>query len=116
MVKRESSRAWGGLISSIVIFVFSLGFFSNADEFIGGINKWSSNLQSDILGISASIVNPGASYNAEEGIATVRNQMFDLMVKKPYMLMQYGTTEVDEERVNEFFRIDPIVRSRKTTR
>ena len=47
-------------------------------------------------GFIASIVNPGASYNAEEGIATVRNQMFDLMVKKPYMLMQYGTTEVDE--------------------
>ncbi|WP_338473311.1 conjugal transfer protein (plasmid) [Niallia sp. XMNu-256] len=109
MIKRESSHAWGGLISSLVIFVFSLGFFSNADEFIGGVNKWSSNLQSDILGISASIVNPGASYNAEEGIATVRNQMFDLMVKKPYMLMQYGSTGVDEGRVNEMLSIDPIL-------
>src|SRR4051794_36272022 len=108
MVKRESSRAWGGLVSSITIFVFSLGFFSNADEIIEGVNEWSSNLQSDILGISASIVNPGAAYNAEEGIATVRNQMFDLMVKKPYMLMQYGTTEVDEGRVNELLEMDPI--------
>ena len=113
MIKREISRAWGGLISSIVIFVFSLGFFSNADEIIGGINKWSSDLQSNILGISASIVNPGASYNAEEGIATVRNQMFDLMLKKPYMLMQYGTTEVDDGTSKYILSIDPILEAEK---
>lgn len=109
MVKRESSRAWGGLISALIIFIFSLGFFSNAGKFLGGVNEWSSDLQSDILGVSASIVNPGASYTAEEGIATIRNQMFDLMVKKPYMLMQYGTTEVDEGRVNDLLAVDPIL-------
>ncbi|MCK6208476.1 CD3337/EF1877 family mobilome membrane protein [Bacillus infantis] len=109
MVKRESSRAWGGLISALIIFVFSLGFFSNAGKFLGGLNEWSSNLQSDILGVSASIVNPGASYTAEEGIATIRNQMFDLMVKKPYLLMQYGTAEVDEGRVNDLLAVDPIL-------
>ena len=82
-------------------------------KYIGGINKWSSNLQSNILGISASIVNPGASYNAEEGIATVRNQMFDLMVKKPYMLMQYGTTEVDDGTCKYILSIDPILEAEK---
>lgn len=109
MIKRESSRAWGGLISSLVIFVFSLGFFSNASTVLKGINEWSSNLQSDVLAVSASIVNPGASYTEEEGIASIRNQMFDLMVKKPYMLMQYGTTEVEESRVNDVLSIDPII-------
>ena len=100
MVKRESSRAWGGLISALILFVFSLGFFSNAGKILGGVNDWSSELQSNILAVSASIVNPGASYNKDEGIATIRNQMFDLMVKKPYVLMQYGTAEVEEGRVN----------------
>jgi hypothetical protein len=111
MIKRESSRAWGGLISSLVIFVFSLGFFSNASTVLKGINDWSSDLQSDVLAVSASIVNPGVSYTKEEGIASIRNQMFDLMVKKPYMLMQYGTTEVDEGRVNELLSIDPILKA-----
>ncbi|MCM3598010.1 conjugal transfer protein [Metabacillus idriensis] len=107
MVKRESSRAWGGLISSMIIFVFALGFFSNAPTILKGINDWSSDLQSDVLAVSASVVNPGASYSKEEGIATIRNQMFDLMVKKPYLLMQYGTTEVEEERVNDMLSLDP---------
>lgn len=111
MVKRESSRAWGGLISSMVIFVFALGFFSNASLILKGVNDWSSDLQSDILAVSASVVNPGASYTAEEGIATIRNQMFDLMVKKPYMLMQYGTTEVEEGRVNDILSVDPYLKA-----
>ncbi len=111
IVKRESSRAWGGLISSIVIFVFALGFFSNAPTILKGINDWSSDLQSDVLAVSASVVNPGASYSRDEGIATIRNQMFDLMVKKPYMLMQYGSTEVEEGRVNDLLSIDPFANS-----
>lgn len=109
MVKRESSRAWGGLISALIVFVFSLGFFSNAGKILGGLNDWSSDLQSDILAVSSSIVNPGSSYSEEEGIATIRNQMFDLMVKKPYMLMQYGTTEVDESRVDDLLSVDPLM-------
>lgn len=109
MVKRESSRAWGGLISSMIIFVFALGFFSNASSILKEVNEWSSDLQSDILAVSASVVNPGSSYTKEEGIATIRNQMFDLMIKKPYMLMQYGTTEIGEERVNDILSIDPFV-------
>jgi len=109
MVKRETSRAWSGLLSSIIIFVFALGFFSNSSTILKGINDWSSDLQSDILAVSASVVNPGSSYSKEEGIATIRNQMFDLMVKKPYLLMQYGTAEVDEGRVNDLLEIDPIL-------
>lgn len=113
MVKRETSRAWSGLLSSIIIFVFALGFFSNASTILKGINDWSSDIQSDMLAVSASIVNPGASYTQEEGIATIRNQMFDLMVKKPYLLMQYGTTEVDKGRVNTILSVDPILDAEK---
>ena len=109
MVKRETSRAWSGLLSSVIIFVFALGFFSNASTILKGINDWSSNFQSDILAVSASVVNPGSSYSKEEGIATIRNQMFDLMVKKPYLLMQYGTTQVDENRVNDLLSVDPYL-------
>lgn len=108
MVKRESSRAWSGLLSALLIFVLSLGFFANAGKVLGGINSWSSEIQSDILAVSASIVNPGSSYTKDEGIATIRNQMFDLMIKKPYLLMEYGTTAVKKERVDKILLLNPI--------
>ncbi|MEC0314104.1 conjugal transfer protein [Bacillus subtilis] len=108
IVKRETNRAWSGLISSLIVFVCALGYFSNASTILGGLNKWSSELQSNVLSISANIVNPGASYNKDEGIASVRNQMFDLMVKKPYLLMQYGSFDVDKKRVNDLLSLDPL--------
>ncbi|WP_209020117.1 CD3337/EF1877 family mobilome membrane protein [Jeotgalibacillus proteolyticus] len=108
MVKRESSRAWGGLISSLIVFVFSLGFFSNASQILGGVNQWSSDLQGNILAVTANIVTPGASYSKDEGIASIRNQMHEIMVQKPYLLMQYGTTDVESDRVNDLLSIDPI--------
>ncbi|MGG4549687.1 conjugal transfer protein [Rossellomorea marisflavi] len=108
MIKRESSRAWGGLISALIVFVLSLGFFSNAGTVLGGLNSWSSDIQSKILGVSSGIVNPGSSYSAEEGIASMRNQMFDLMVSKPYKLMQYGTADVEKERVDKVLELDPL--------
>ncbi|ALA55213.1 Membrane protein, putative (plasmid) [Shouchella clausii] len=108
IVKRETSRAWGGLISSLIVFVFSLGFFANAGTILKELNDWSSNIQSNILNVSASIVNPGSSYDQDEGIASIRNQMFDLMVKKPYTILQYGSTEIEQERVNELLSVDPL--------
>ncbi|WP_221568667.1 CD3337/EF1877 family mobilome membrane protein [Alkalihalobacillus sp. TS-13] len=114
MIKRESSRAWGGLLSTLIIFVFALGFFSNTGKILGGLNDWSSNLQSEVLAISASIVDPEASYNKEEAIATIHNQLFDLMVKKPYLLMQYGTTDVDKDRVKKLLKLRPNDESRHT--
>ncbi|MBM7554569.1 CD3337/EF1877 family mobilome membrane protein [Thalassobacillus pellis] len=107
MVKRQLSRAWGGLVSTLLVFVFALGFFSNAGTILGGINHWTSEVKSDVLAISASIVNPSASYNQQEGIATIHNQMFDLMVKKPYILMQYGTLDVEKKRVKDLLELSP---------
>lgn len=110
IVKRETNRAWSGLISSLIVFVCALGYFSNAGTVLGGLNKWSSDLQSNMLSISANIVSPGSSYDKDEGIATVRNQMFDLMVKKPYLLMQYGTFDVEKKRVNDLLALDPLTK------
>lgn len=107
MVKRETSRAWSGLLSSIIIFVFALGFFSNASTILKGINDWSSNLQSDILAVFASIVNPGASYTQEEGIATIRNQMFDLMVKNLIYLCNMGRQKLMKDVLILSFQSTP---------
>lgn len=112
IIKRETSTAWSGLLSSLIVFVCALGFFSNASTFLGGLNSWSSDIQGDVLGVSASIVDPKNSYDADEGIASIRNQMYDLMIYKPYLLMQYGTTTANEGDVEELLKVDPILKKK----
>ncbi|MGG1221124.1 hypothetical protein ABE236_27295, partial [Priestia endophytica] len=109
LIKRQTSRAGSGLLSSFVIMVCAFGYFGLADQILKKINDGSAAIQSEVLSASASIVNPGTGYNQKEGIATVRNQMFDLMIKKPYLLMQYGVVEEEEIKKEDKDRVDNLL-------
>lgn len=99
MVKREQNRAMSGLLSMILVFGISLGFFSQADKILTQLNGWSKELQNSVLNISGGIVTPGTGYSEYEGIATMQNQMFDVMIQKPYLFMQYGTASADASEI-----------------
>lgn len=50
-----------------------------------------------------------AAYDSKEGIAVLENQLFNLMVKRPYLLLNYGSTkesEVVREVPNRVDKID----------
>nr|WP_157076811.1 hypothetical protein [Halalkalibacter krulwichiae] len=119
IVKRESSRALSGILSSFVIFVCALGFFANADRILTMINDASADLQNSILSSVSSIVSPGLSYSQGEGIAAMRNQMHDILVERPYLLMQYGTSSrsdieaTGEGRVHNLLSVSPYSEERE---
>jgi hypothetical protein len=119
IVKRESSRALSGILSSFVIFVCALGFFANADKVLTLINDASADLQNSILSSASSIVSPGLSYSQGEGIAAIRNQMHDILVERPYLLMQYGTSSRSdieakgEGRVHNLLSVNPYSEERE---
>lgn len=109
IVKRESSRALSGILSSFIIFVCALGFFANADKILTMINDASADLQNSILSSTSSIVSPGQSYSQNEGIAAMRNQMHDILVERPFLLMQYGTSSRSEIEAENGQRIDALL-------
>ena len=96
IAKRATSQALGGIIKSIAVLVLSLAFFTSADTFLNAINKSVSEVQNDILSFSISATTP-ENLNENEGIATMRNQIFNLMIKYPWLLLEFGTT--DEEAI-----------------
>ncbi|WP_213429143.1 MULTISPECIES: MFS transporter [Paenibacillus] len=106
LVKRQQSLALSSLLTMILLFAFSLGFFSQAGAILGGANAVSKEIQSRILTISGMVMNPGKSYKHLEGVAVVQNQMFDILIKKPYFLMQYGSAMVDPVRGDELLKND----------
>lgn len=105
IVKRATSHALGGFLKSVLIMAVSFGFFTNAGGLLNTINEGVSEIQNDILSISISATTPG-NFNENEGIATMRNQIFNLMVKYPWLLMEFGT--VDENSIGEE-RIDALL-------
>ncbi|WP_134704941.1 CD3337/EF1877 family mobilome membrane protein [Ammoniphilus sp. YIM 78166] len=108
MIKRETSRAFSGLLSMILIFALSLGFFAQSDKILTLFNGWSRDLQTNILNASSNIISPGSNYTQNEGIAAIHNQMFDVMVYRPYLFLQYGTgdeSKIGKERINDLLKL-----------
>lgn len=106
LIKREQSRALSGILSMLIIFVISLGYFANAATVLSTVNAVSKELQLSVLSISGKIMNPGKNHSGEEGVASIQNQMFDLLIKKPYLLMQYGTADIDPVRADSILQLD----------
>jgi hypothetical protein len=118
IVKRATSRALGGILTSIITMALALGFFTNADKILNMVNDTATEIQNDLLSFSLSATNPG-KYSEKEGIALMRNQIFNLMVKYPYLLLEYGTTDerkIESEWNKSGDRVDAILKTGTLTK
>ncbi|MED1865832.1 hypothetical protein P4V41_20485 [Fictibacillus nanhaiensis] len=102
-VNQQSGHAIKAIIGALVIMVFTFWFYEDTTGNIQQLNQWGS----DIEGIASSAnvlltsetIDGDESFSAQEGTAVLQNQLFNLMVKRPYTLLNYGTTK--EEEVNK---------------
>lgn len=114
VVKKSSSRAISGILSSIIILSLSLTWFSQLDKILIGINDGIKEVQNDVLSNFVTVTTPG-NYKESEGIATMRNQVFNVMVKQPYLLLNYGTTDekkIESEWEKKGSRVDAILKTK----
>ncbi|WP_047980629.1 CD3337/EF1877 family mobilome membrane protein [Ornithinibacillus contaminans] len=97
IIKRARISAFEGLLKTIAVLVVALLFFSNYSTVIKGINNISIEASALLLsGDADSII----SENGDESGRTVRERMednlFNTFIHKPYLMLQYGTTEQEE--------------------
>lgn len=117
LIQRQASVAISGLISSIAICAFALGFYANAEQALKSTNDFVTDTQNQILSVSLSKTGPG-DYTQEEGLAVMKNQLFNIMVKYPWMLLEFGT--IDEQKVEKAWkkegsRIDALLKTKPFT-
>jgi len=94
LLKRDTSRAVSGLSHYVITFVLALALFMNAATIVKGANDFSTYIQ----GIVSSPITSVFGMDADVG-TSIREQYFNTTVYEPYLLMQYDTTEVAEEKV-----------------
>jgi len=102
LVKRDSGSALSGLGGFILILMVSIGFFLNSGTIIKGANELSASAQS-IVSVPITAVG-GMDSDPTVGI---REQYFNTTVYQPYLLFQYGTTEVPEEEAARLLKEVP---------
>ena len=109
LVKRETTKAFHAALNFVVVFVVSVGLIAYAPSAISGVNEFSSDISNGIVDVSAKILAPDAT-NTSTGVATIRDCLFGIQVKQPWLLMQFGDSDVEnigEERVNSLLGTSP---------
>jgi hypothetical protein len=116
-VNQQVGHAIKAILGALVIMALTFWFYSNAT----GNIKWLNDRGAELEGIASSVnvlvssdeFDSNAAYNSNEGMAVLENQLFNLMVKRPYLLLNYGSTKEadvvseDPNRVDKLLEIKP---------
>lgn len=113
LVKREFSKAMGALLNMLVIFLVTSSFIVFAPEYITNVNELSSDISNMALdmGTSLLIVQDDEDGKATSSTDQIRNNLFALQVYKPWLYLQYGTTDeeaIGKERIESLLSVNPV--------
>ncbi|WP_445491555.1 CD3337/EF1877 family mobilome membrane protein [Niallia sp. 03133] len=125
-VRGQSGYAVKAILGALIIMTMTFWFYSNA---IGHI-KWLNDRGAELEGIAGSVnvlmsseeFDANKAYDSKEGIAVLENQLFNLMIKRPYLFLNYGSTKESElvkedpNRVDKLLEIKPFTEEGKEQR
>ncbi|MEH6908404.1 CD3337/EF1877 family mobilome membrane protein [Neobacillus drentensis] len=125
-VNQQAGHAVKAIVGALAIMVLTFWFYSDAT----GNIKWLNDRGAELEGIASSVnvlvssdgFDSNAAYNPKEGMAVLENQLFNLMVKRPYLLLNYGSTKEadivseDTNRVDKLLEIKPYTKEGKEER
>ncbi|MBT2688358.1 hypothetical protein J7I93_09205 [Bacillus sp. ISL-47] len=115
-VNQQMGYAVKAIIGALAIMTLMFWFYSNAT----GNIKWLNDRGAELEGIASSAnvlvssdgFDSNAAYDSKEGIAVLENQLFNLMVKRPYLLLNYGSTKETEVVSEDPNRVDKLLEIR----
>lgn len=110
LIKRETTKAIGAIMNFLIVFILSASFIAYAPDYIGKINDFSKDISNASLDVGTKIVMPNTDSQGKDSVDMIRDSLFSVQVKQPWLLLQYGTTDVDAlgvERVEALLSTSP---------
>ncbi|EGO5016461.1 CD3337/EF1877 family mobilome membrane protein [Enterococcus faecalis] len=117
LLKKESTKAINALINFVVIFLLSASFIAYSTSYISKINEFSSDMSNAALAVGSKMMLPDSSTTGKESVNAIRDSLFEIQVKQPWLLLQYGNSdskEIGEDRVTKLVETSPWAEKGKT--
>jgi hypothetical protein len=116
VVRKASISAFSGLLTSLISLTIALVFFSSYSEIIKGANTLSVETSKLVLSGNADMtVNNDGDINNLTLQEKMNDNIFNLMVHKPYLMLQYGTTNqtaIGDARILNLLKEKPFSQER----
>jgi len=110
LIKRETTKAVHALINFLVVFILSASFIAYAPNYISKINDFSADISSSALSLGTKIVLPDSSSKGKDSVDLIRDSLFSIQVKQPWLLLQYGESDIEtlgSDRVESLLSASP---------
>ena len=96
LLKRETSKALHAVINFVVVFIVSASFIAYAPNYIQKINDFSSDISTASLDLGTKIMLPDSQSKGKDSVDLIRDSLFSIQVKKPWLLLQFGNSDTEE--------------------
>ena len=110
LIKRETAKAIHAVINFLVVFLLSASFIAYAPNYISKINGFSADISSSALSLGTKIVLPDSNSKGKDSVDLIRDSLFSIQVKQPWLLLQYGESNVETlgaDRVESLLSASP---------
>lgn len=110
LIKRETTRAVQAIINFVVVFIISASFIAYAPDYIGKINDFSKDVSNASLDVGTKIVMPDTDSKGKDSVDMIRDSLFSVQVRQPWLLLQFGSTDIGAlgaERVETLLSTNP---------
>lgn len=109
-MKRETSKAVGVTVNMVLVFLLSAGLIAFAPKYLKSVNEFSIDTSSAMLDVGAKVLLPGSNVSGADSSDLIRENLFAIQVYKPWLLLQFGTSDVDtigQERIDSVLAVSP---------
>ena len=116
LIKRETTKAVHAVINFLVVFILSASFIAYAPNYISKINDFSADISSSALSLGTKIVLPDSSSKGKDSVDLIRDSLFSIQVKQPWLLLQYGESDIKtlgSDRVESLLSASPDTDNRE---
>ena len=108
LIKKETSKAMHTFLNFVLVFVFSAAFIAYAPKYMGMLNEFSADLSAAILDTGIKVLS--VEKDEKDSVVLIRDSLFAMQIEKPWLLLQYGTTDkeaIGVDRVERLLSVSP---------
>lgn len=117
LLKREVTKAVSSILIFITVMFGMVGYSLFADRYLIKLNDFSKEVSSSMLNIGNNIgVIEGDPVSNETVVAGIRDRLFQIQIQKPYLLLQYGTSDIKEINESDPERVSSILKYNNDTK
>ena len=103
-IKRQPSKGLSELVKTVFVIAFIVTYIGNASTILKSANTISSEISVTVLAKATGTVAGDPGRSKADAIFSVKKQIWDLLVERPYLFLQYGEDSKEKlgaQRVDE---------------